>query len=399
MKFGGSSVATTDKIKHVADRVRAKVESGKKVVLVLSAMGKTTDGLISLASEITDNPSSREMDMLLSTGEQVTIALFSMAAQEKGMSAISLTGGQVGILASSVYGKGRIKDISAGRLRTEMETHDVVVVAGFQGTDEEENIVTLGRGGSDLSAVALAAALNADVCEIYTDVSGVYTADPRVVPEASKINTISFDEMLEMASAGSRVMQSRSIEVAKKYDINIHVRSTFSDEEGTIIKGEDEEMENVIIRGIAHDLKEAKVTIKNVPDLPGVSAKIFGPLADNNINVDMIIQNVSDNNTTDVTFTLPEADLPAAKEILEKLKSETGATDATYDSDIAKISVVGIGMRSHSGVAAKMFRILSEAGVNIRMISTSEIKISCVVAKNNAEKAIKALHEGFELDK
>ncbi len=398
-KYGGTSVATTEKIKTVAKRVKERVDSGYKIVIVLSAMGKTTDKLIELAHEISNNPSSREMDMLMSTGEQVTIALFSMASHELGLSAISLTGKQAGFLADSVHRKAKITDIKTDRLKKEVENNDVVVVAGFQGVDQEDNIVTLGRGGSDLSAVALAAALNVEKCEIYTDVAGVYTADPRVEKNAKKLDSISFDEMLELASSGAGVMQARSIEVAKKYNIPIVVRLNTGEGEGTIIKEEDESMENVIIRGIAHDKSEAKVTLKKVPDQPGIAAEIFEAIANAEINVDMIVQNIGFGEFTDLSFTIPADDSKKVESIVKEITTRIGSGEIDIDQNIGKISVVGIGMKSHTGVAAKMFKLLANNNINIHMISTSEIKISCVVSSENLEKAVQVLHEGFELNK
>jgi aspartate kinase len=398
-KYGGSSVATPEKIKHVAKRVSAKVQEGYRVVVVLSAMGDTTDDLIDLAAKITENPSDREMDMLLSTGEQISIALFSMAINDLGLKGISLTGGQVGILADSIHRKAKIKSIKTGRLKKELTKHDVVVVAGFQGVDTKDNIVTLGRGGSDLSAVALATVLKAEMCEIFTDVEGVYSADPRVVPEAKKIPEISFDEMLEMAASGAQVMQARSIEFGKIYNTIIHVRSTFSENEGTLIREETKSMEKVLVRGVASDTKQAKITLRNLPDKPGIAAKIFSTIAAANINVDMIIQNVSNGMITDLSFTAPVDDLAKLMKITDKIVKEAGASEVSTDTEIAKISIVGVGMRSHSGIAAKMFSTLAKADINIQMISTSEIKISVVVAKGDATKAVKALHKAFGLEK
>jgi aspartate kinase len=398
-KYGGSSVATSEKIMFITRKVKKRVEEGYKIVVVLSAMGKTTDNLISLSEEITGNPSAREMDMLMATGEQVTIALFSMALHTLNVPAISLTGPQAGIVTDKVHRKAKIMSIDNERILREFKQHDVVVIAGFQGIDEENNISTLGRGGSDLSAVAIAAALKTLYCEIYTDVDGVYTADPRIVPEAKKIDEISFDEMLELASSGARVMQNRSIECGKKYNIPIRVRNTFNDNVGTIIKEEDEKMEKVMIRGLALDKKEAKVTLKSVPDRPGVAAEIFCAIGDKNINVDMIVQNSSSHGTTDVSFTAPKEDLPVMMETAKDIAQKIGSGEVDVNPSIAKISVVGIGMRSHAGVAAKMFQVLAKYNVNIDMISTSEIKISCVVHENEAEKAMQALHQAFELDK
>ena len=400
-KYGGSSVATSEKIRKIAEKVKKRVGSGYKIVVVLSAMGKTTDNLIILSEEITKNPSAREMDMLLSTGEQVTISLFSMALHEMGVPALSLTGLQAGIVTDSVHRKAKIVSIDAARLMKEFEKHDVVVVAGFQGVNEENNISTLGRGGSDLSAVAIAAALKTECCEIYTDVDGVFTTDPRIEPKAKHIPEISFDEMLELASSGSKVMQARSIECGKKYNMPIWVKNTFSDDpnNGTLIKEEDAKMERVIIRGIALDKKEAKVTFKAVPDKPGIAAKIFGAIGDKSINVDMIVQNSSSNGTTDLSFTAPKEDLSVMMVTAKEISKSIGSGDVDINPAIAKVSVVGIGMRSHAGVASKMFKVLADNEINIDMITTSEIKISVVVHEKDGEKAVRALHEAFELDK
>lgn len=400
-KYGGSSVATSDKIKKIAEKVAKRVGEGYKLVVVLSAMGKTTDNLIALSEEISKNPSAREMDMLLSTGEQVTIALFSMALQEIGIPAVSLTGQQAGIVTDAVHRKAKIVSIDAARVSREFEEKSVVVVAGFQGVDEENNISTLGRGGSDLSAVAIAAALKTECCEIYTDVDGVFTTDPRVEPKAKHIPEISFDEMLELAGAGSKVMQARSIECGKKYNMPIWVKNTFSDDpkNGTLIKEEDGSMEKVIIRGIALDKKEAKVTFKSVPDQPGIAARIFSAIGDKNINVDMIVQNSSSHGNTDVSFTAPKEDLSAMMVTAKEIALSIGCGDVDINPAIAKVSVVGIGMRSHAGVASRMFKVLAEQAINIDMITTSEIKISVVVHEKDGEKAVRALHQAFELDK
>jgi len=398
-KYGGSSVATTEKIRRIAEKVKKRVDGGYKLIVVLSAMGKTTDNLIALSEEITLKPSAREMDMLLSTGEQVTIALFSMALHELNVGAISLTGHQAGIVTDTVHRKAKIVSIDNNRIMKEFETNDVVVVAGFQGIDQEHNISTLGRGGSDLSAVAIAAALRTECCEIYTDVDGVFTADPRIVPAAKHIPEISFDEMLELASSGAKVMQARSIECGKKYNMPIWVKNTFNDTTGTLIKEEDETMEKVMIRGVALEKKEAKVTLKSVPDKPGIAAEVFSRLGAGNINVDMIVQNSSTDGTTDISFTAPKEDLPVMMETANKIAKEIGAPKVDVNPSIAKVSIVGIGMRSHAGVAAKMFRVLADNNVNIDMISTSEIKISVVVPEKDGEKAMQSLHAAFELDK
>jgi aspartate kinase len=398
-KYGGSSVADTDKIKRVARRVAAAQERGNQVVVVISALGDTTDRLVKLAREISECPPEREMDMLLSTGEQVSVALLSMAMHSLGHDAISFTGAQVGIVTDSAHTKAKIIDIKAERILEELAAGKVVIVAGFQGVSLDDNITTLGRGGSDTTAVALAAALKADLCEIYTDVEGVFTADPRVVPEARKIDHISYEEMLEMAATGAKVMQLRSIEFARNYGVVIHVRSSFSENEGTWISDQPDRMEKAVISGVTHDTGEAKATLKGVPDRPGIAAQLFRRLAEANINVDMIIQNVSDNAQTDITFTLGLDDLPRAREILAAVAQELGARGYDYDEDIAKVSLVGAGMKTHPGVAASMFSALADEGINIEMISTSSIKISCVVRRSDAEKAVNAIHRRFGLER
>jgi aspartate kinase len=397
-KFGGSSVADTEKIKRVARRVAGTFEAGNSVVVVISALGNTTDDLVRLAHEICERPPEREMDMLLSTGEQVSVALLSMAIHTLGLEAISFTGAQVGIVTDSAHTKAKIIDIKAARILEEISKGKIVIVAGFQGISLDDHITTLGRGGSDTTAVALAAALNAEVCEIYTDVEGVFTADPRIVPDARKLDRISYDEMLEMAATGARVMQSRSIEFGKNYGVVIHVRSSFSDKEGTWIVDDAERMEKAIISGVTHDASEAKVTLLGVPDRPGISAHLFRRLAGANINVDMIIQNVSENAQTDISFTLGQDDLPKAMEIVGKVAEELGARSFDCDEDIAKVSLIGAGMRTHPGVAADMFSALAEQGINIEMISTSSIKISCVVRASDINKAVNAIHQCFGLD-
>lgn len=398
-KYGGASVAISERIKAVAQRVAKTVAQRKKVVVVLSAMGDTTDRLMDLAKEITESPPAREMDMLLSTGEQMSIALFSMAIQSLGISAVSLTGPQVGILAGPMYTKAKIMQIDAARLNQELERNQVVVVAGFQGVNVQGDIVTLGRGGSDTSAVALATVLNTGVCEIYTDVDGVYTADPRMVPTARRLQRLSWDEMLELASSGAKVLQSRSVEIAKKYGVRIHVRSSFNESKGTMVMEEDKSMEKVLVRGIAHDSSEAKITIRAVPDQPGIAAKIFGRLAKADIVVDMIIQNISEDGVTDVSFTVTRSDLQLALRLAGEVGEEIGARKVVADEGISKVSVVGVGMRSHSGIAAKMFEALSGEGINIEAISTSEIKISCLIREKMLEKAVRTLHAKFNLDK
>ena len=398
-KFGGSSVADSEKIKNVAERIASYKNHRQDVVAVVSARGDTTDELEQLALEITNDPPEREMDMLMATGEQISCALLAMAVKKLGYDAISFTGSQVGIKTDRTHTKARILSIDARRIRKALSENKIVIVAGFQGTTHDDEITTLGRGGSDLTAVALAKALNADVCEIYTDVKGIYTTDPRTVPEAKKINSITFDEMLEMASLGAQVMQARSIEVAKKYNIPIHVRSTFSKEEGTmIVKGSDK-MESISVRGVTCNKSEAKITICDVPDRPGVAAKIFTEISKAGINVDTIVQNVSHTKQTDISFTVPKLSLNKALRIVRGIAKKINAGNVLFDNNIARVSIVGSGMRSHHGIAAKMFRVLAENKVNIEMISTSEISISCLINRKLTGKAVKALHKRFNLDK
>ncbi len=394
-KFGGTSVGTVERIKNVAKRIKRAVDNGNKVVVVSSAMAGETDRLINLTKEVSKKPEPREYDVVVSTGEQVAIGLLAIALKDLGVDAVSLTGWQVPIFTDNVYTKARIKKIGIRRINKELEKGRVVVVAGFQGITENRNITTLGRGGSDTTAVALATALNADFCEIYTDVKGVYTADPRIVPNAKKIPVISYEEMMEMASLGSKVMQIRSVEFAAKYGVKIHVRSTFSEEEGTWIQEENEEMEKVVVRGISHNLKESKITVVNVPDKPGIAAKLFKALGDANIVVDMIVQNVSHKGHTDISFTVEKTDADEAEEIAKKVAKEIGASTVERNDKIAKVSVVGLGMRTHSGTAGKMFNVLAKEGINIYAISTSEIKISCLIDEDRAEDAIRALHKEF----
>jgi len=398
-KYGGSSVANIDRIMNVAKRIVSYVNKGNKLVVVVSALGDTTDELLTMAHKITKEPAERELDMLMSTGEQVSSALLAMAINALGGNAISFTGAQVGILTDYVHTKARIKDIKASRIKNELNKNRVVIVAGFQGINPDQDITTLGRGGSDMTAVALAAVLGASVCEIYTDVDGVYTADPRKVKNAKKIDRISYEEMLEMASLGAQVMQARSIEAASKFNIPIHVRSSFSNKEGTIIAKEAKSMEDVVVRGVTLNKDEAKITVCDVPDKPGLAAKIFEALAAASINIDMIIQNISRTGATDVSFTVMKSDLEKTLKVANRLCGKIGAAGVTHDEDIAKVSVVGIGMRSHSGVAAKMFKALAKKNINIEMISTSEIKISCVVEEKDGQKATKALHTVFKLGK
>ncbi|HOW28055.1 MAG TPA: aspartate kinase [Elusimicrobiota bacterium] len=417
MKFGGSSVADADRIKNVANRVMARRHRGDKVVVVVSAPGDMTDDLIELAKGVTSDPDAREMDMLLATGEQVSIALLSMAIKNRGMDAVSLTGPQAGIYADWTHTKARITKIRPVAVQRELKKGRIVIVAGFQGLNPGRDIATLGRGGSDLTAVALAAALKADVCEIFTDVKGIYTADPRIVPEARKVDRISYDAMLELAGAGAQVMQARSIEVGKKYEVPIHVRSSFTDENGTMIMREDSSTmrstkgkkmndsirnggtEEAVVSGVALDRNQAKVTLADVPDRPGVAAEVFGALADGAINVDMIIQSAPREGVNDISFTVSRDDLKKALAILERVRAHLKARSVTSDSAVAKVSIVGVGMRSHPGVAASLFKSLASAGINIDMISTSEIKVACVVKENNAEKAMRIAHKTFTLEK
>jgi len=399
-KYGGSSVANPERIKKVAQRVVRYKKLGHDVVVVVSALGDTTDELIELASKVTDDPSEREMDMLISTGEQISCALLAMAIQELNVPSISFTGAQVGIITDTTHTKARILDISASdRIKEQLKEGKVVVVAGFQGISIKKEITTLGRGGSDLTAVALAKALGARICEIYTDVDGVYTADPRIVRDAKKLSKISYDEMLELASLGAKVMQARSVEYGKRYDIPIHVRSSFSNNEGTVICKEAKSMERIDVSGVALQKDEAKITICDVPDKPGVAAVIFKELGSNNIVIDMIVQNVGRTGTTDVSFTVLTEDLDKTMKVAKRVAREIGAGEVIKDESIAKISIVGIGMRSHAGIAARMFKALASKKINIGMISTSEIKISCVIGKKHAEQALKTLHDEFELKK
>ncbi len=399
MKFGGSSVADIQRITNVASRVAQSRKAGNDVVVVISALGNTTDALVQLAYQITEHPPARELDMLLSTGEQISVALLSMAVDSQGLEAISFTGAQVGIVTDSAHTKAKIVDIKAERIREELKKGRIVIVAGFQGVTLDDHITTLGRGGSDTTAVALAAALHADLCEIYTDVDGVYTADPRIVPEARKLESISSEEMLEMAATGAKVLQVRSVEFGRNYGVVIHVRSSFSSDEGTWINKDDSRMEKAIVSGVTHDTGEAKVTLIGVPDQPGIAARVFRRLAEGNINVDMIIQNVSENNITDISFTVMKEDLENSNQIMRDIVDELGAKGLHTDEGIAKISLIGAGMRTHPGVAADMFSALAEEGINIEMISTSSIKISCVIRAADLKKAVNAIHKKFGLEK
>ena len=398
-KYGGTSVGSVERIGHVADKVSDWRKRGNDVVVVVSAMSGETNRLIELASQVSESPVPRELDVLLSTGEQVTIALLSMALAQRGCAARSYTGSQVHILTDSAHNKARIRSIDDRHIRADLAAGRVVVVAGFQGADEHGNITTLGRGGSDTTAVALAAALKADECQIYTDVDGVYTTDPRVVPNARRLERITFEEMLEMASLGSKVLQIRSVSFAGRYNVPLRVLSSFEEGEGTLITYEEEEMEDILISGIAFNRDEAKLTVLGVPDMPGVAYKLLGPIADANIEVDMIVQNVApDGATTDFTFTVNRNDYRRAMSILEHTAQEMGAREVSGDDRIVKISLVGVGMRSHAGIASTMFGALAREGVNIRMISTSEIKISVVVDEKYLELGVRALHDAFHLD-
>jgi len=396
-KFGGSSVADVERIKRVAQRVVSYRKKGFSPVVVVSALGDTTDDLIALSEQITDEPSAREMDMLLSTGEQISCALLAMAIEKLRVRAISFTGAQVGIQTDKTHTKAKILDISGDRIRQALHEGKIVIVAGFQGVNANQDITTLGRGGSDLTAVALAKALRADLCEIYTDVEGVYTTDPRIVAKAKKLKSITYDEMLEMASLGAQVMQARSIEVAKKFDIPIHVRSSFNQEEGTMILKEADKMEDFVISGVTLNRNEAKITICDVLDKPGIAAKLFKEIAKNGVNVDTIVQNVSRTGTTDVSFTIPLADLSKTKGLMKSFTKKIKAGRVIEDKDIARVSIVGVGMKTHTGVAAKMFEALAEKKINIDMITTSEISISCIIKKTNAEKAVRSIHAKFGL--
>jgi aspartate kinase len=394
-KYGGTSVASIDRIKHVAEKVCAAKQRGNDVVVVVSAMAGETNRLIALAQQISEIPDEREKDVLLASGEQVSVALLSLALKESKQPARSYLGHQVRIDTDNAYGRARIKSIDSTKIRAALNAGEVVVVAGFQGVDEEDNITTLGRGGSDTSAVALAAFLNAKACEIYTDVEGVFTTDPSICPDAKKLKRVSYEEMIELASTGAKVLEIRSVEFAKKYSVPVHVRSTFSDVEGTWLVEEDESMDDVLVSGVSYDRNEAKITLQRVPDRPGLAAQIFGPIAAANIVVDMIIQNASQDGTTDLTFTVAKADRKKAVAIVERILPALSAKGVLVDTDIAKISVVGVGMRTHAGVAARMFEVLAAEGINIQMISTSEIKISVVIEAKYTELAVRVLHESF----
>jgi aspartate kinase len=397
-KYGGTSVADPDRMKAVAEHVAFTKRHGNEVVVAVSAMGKATDNLIALANSVSTSQPGREMDMLLTTGERVSAALLTMALVDCGIDAVSFTGSQVGIITDTSHGKAKIVEVKGDRLREALAAGKVCVVAGFQGVSTDREITTLGRGGTDTTAVALAAALGADACEIYTDVTGVFSADPRIVPQARKLAKIHFDEMLEMAGAGSKVLALRSVEFARNHNIPIHCRSSFTWEQGTWVTSEEPSMEDPIISGVVTDVSEAKVTVIGVPDRPGISAALFEPLADRNINVDMIVQNTSKDGTTDISFTVPRADMKVAEEIVARVAGEIAATGVNHDSDIAKVSLVGAGMKTSPGIAARMFRVLADEDVNIEMISTSTIRISVVMAAGDLERAARALHTAFGLD-
>ncbi|KPJ98739.1 MAG: aspartate kinase [Desulfobacterales bacterium SG8_35] len=398
-KYGGTSVGNPEKIKAVAERVIGYSRQGHKMVVVLSAMSGETDRLIALANSVQEQPDTREMDVLLSTGEQVTISLFAMALKAAGFDAISFLGDQVKILTSSMHTKARIQNVDTESIKGRLDQGKIVVVAGFQGVDENGDITTLGRGGSDTTAVALAAALKADQCEIFTDVEGVYTTDPNICASARKIERISYDEMLELASLGAKVLDIRSVGLAKRYKVPLHVRSTFVETEGTWVVEEDKAMESMLVSGVTYNKNEARLTISRVPDKPGIASKIFMPISDAGIVIDMIIQNTRAGDLTDMTFTVPRTDYKKALEILKKVAAEIGAEDVSSADNIAKVSIVGVGMRNHSGIASTMFHVLANEGINIMMISTSEIKVSCVIEEKYTELAVRALHDAFALDR
>ena len=397
-KYGGTSVGSVEKIRAVAERVIEAHKEGNQMVVVLSAMAGQTDGLIKLASQISPDPDPREMDVLLATGEQVSVALFAMTVKSLGFEACSFLGFQVAIHTDDLYGKARIHNIDTERIRKNLNEGRIVTVAGFQGLDDHGDITTLGRGGSDTTAVALAAALEADVCEIFTDVEGVYTTDPNICPKAGKMDFISYDEMLEMASLGAKVLEIRSVEFAKKFNVPIHVRSTFTKERGTMVVAETNDMEKVVVTGVAYNKNEARVTITKVPDHPGIASTIFEPVFKAGIVVDMIVQNTSQDAFTDLTFTVPKADFYKTMKLVGEVAERIGAEKVMGDEDIAKISIIGVGMRTHAGVAKKMFETLAEENINIVMISTSEIKISCVIEEKYTELAVRVLHTAFGLD-
>ena len=399
MKFGGTSVADAERLKRAASRIVEKREKGKRVVAVLSARGSTTDELTDMAFEVSPHPDPREMDMLLSTGERISCALCAMAINDLGHRAISLTGSQAGIVTDTSHTKARILDVRADRIKRALEEEQIVLVAGFQGVSTAFDVTTLGRGGSDTTAVAVAAALGAEMCEIYTDVRGVFSADPRIVPDARKLTAVSFEEMLEMAASGARVLQLRAVEYARNHDVRIHCRSSFEDGPGTVVLSEAETMEHPLITAVTHSTDEARVTLLGVPDRPGIAGRIFGALSVSNVNVDMIVQNepASEGAEADISFTVPRADVRTARDALDPVAAELGIADVRHDPTMGKVSVIGAGMKSHPGVAAKVFSTLGREGINIEMISTSPIKISCVIAADRVPDAVRALHEAFGL--
>lgn len=396
-KYGGTSIGNPERIRRVAERIVASAASGDRICVVVSAMGDATDDLMGLAAEVSSDPHERELDMLLTAGERISMALVSMAIIDLGREAVSFTGAQAGIITDAAHGRARIVEVQASRVAEALGAGTIAIVAGFQGVSTTDDVTTLGRGGSDMTAVALAAALGADVCEIYTDVEGVFTADPRVVPDARKLAAVSYEEMLELATSGARVLMSRCVETARNHGTPIHVRSSLSGAEGTWITAEGERMEQAIIAGIAHDTSEAKVTVLGVPDRPGIAARVFRPLADAGINIDMIVQNVSAAGHTDISFTLPKDDLRRARAALEQVRVDVGASEVVTDNDIARVSLVGAGMKTHPGVAADMFDALADAGINIQIISTSPIRISCVVRAAEIERAVQVVHDRFRL--
>ena len=396
-KYGGTSVGDAERIKRVARRIVDSAAAGNQVCVVVSAMGDTTDDLFALAEQITSTPHGREMDMLLTAGERISMALLSMAIIALGREAVSFTGSQAGIITDTSHGRARIVEVKARRVKEAIEEGRIAIVAGFQGVSTDLDVTTLGRGGSDTTAVALAAALGADVCEIYTDVEGVFTADPRVVAEAKKLHAVSYEEMLELSASGAKVLMLRSVEFARNHRVRIHVRSSFTLDDGTWVTEEDERMEQAIISGIAHDTSEARVTIYDLPDSPGVAARVFRPLADEGVNVDWIVQNFSEEGRTDISFTLPKEDIRRAEPVLASIVDNVGAAGVRTDPDIAKVSLIGAGMKTHPGVAASMFDALAEAGINIEVISTSSIRVSCVIRAFEVERAVKAIHDKFSL--
>lgn len=396
-KYGGTSVGNLERIENVASRIIKAVDAGNSIVVVVSAMSGETNKLIDYATHFTSTPAKQEMDMLLSSGERVTAALLAIALQAKGYKAVAMTGRQAGIVTDAVYTYARIKTIDPTAMQEAIKDGKIVIVAGFQGINEDGNVTTLGRGGSDLSAVAIAGALKADACEIYSDVDGIYTTDPRIEPKAKKLDTISYDEMLEMASLGAKVLQNRSVELAKKLDVKLYAKSSFSDNEGTLITKESTNMEEVLVSGVVLDKNQARVTLRNVSDKPGIAAEIFTKLAEEGINVDMITQNVGIDGSTNLGFTIPQSELDNAKSVIESFDHDIGSMD--FDDKVCKVSVVGVGMKSHAGVAAKAFRTLAASNINIQMISTSEIKISMIIDEKYGELAIRVLHDAYELDK